>query len=288
MREHRIETFDGVPLAWFEAGDGPPVVLINGIGVDRRGLEPQVAHLAKRFRVLLWDYRGVGASGPIPYERAVSMAAHASDLLAVLRAAGVDRAAVVGWSMGVHVALELLRHQPEVAWSLVLCCGASSALFEQYSQVPGTGPVARGLLGLVARAHRPLELAMRMGVRTPLLLPFARGAGLVSKRADQRVFEDQARSVAACDMRTYLGTMVELLRADCDDVLPRVRVPTLLVAGEADRMVRLETIRKMADRIADAEVLVVPRSGHYCLLEEPELINERVERHLDRCLQATA
>ena len=285
MREHRVETFDGVSLAWYEAGDGPTVALANGIGVDRRGLMPQVLHLARRFRVVLWDYRGVGGSGPLPSGRSLSMARHARDLAVVLDAAGAERAALVGWSMGVDVVLELMRVRPDRVWSLVLCCGGSSRLAEQLVGVPGVGPAARALLRVAARAHVPIERAVRLGAGSSLIAPLAVRAGLLGRDADRRVFADQARSVAACDMRTYLGTMAELLRAECDDVLPLLSVPTLVVAGERDRLVRLATARELAARIPGARLFVVPGASHFCVLERPRLVNLEVERHLLRSLE---
>ncbi len=280
MDRHVCETFDGVPLAWYEAGAGPPLVFANGIGVDHRGLALQVGHFSRGWRTLLWDYRGVGASLPLPRGVAVDVPAHARDLAAVLDAAGEERAAIVGWSMGVPVALELYRQHPDRVGALVLVCGPCGRMFERFSGLPGSGPVVERLLVLAKRAHRPLEGVLRRAARSRGLVPLARRVGFVREGLDREVWLDQVRSAAACDMRLYLGTMAELVRARCCDVLPSVRVPTLVVAGERDRLVRPEVMREMCEAVPGASFWVAPGAGHYCVVECPELLNARIEEHL--------
>src|SRR5947199_10667465 len=97
-------------IAWESLGAGDPVVLIHGLGYARWGWEPVAAPLARRFRLLLFDNRGIGESEipPGPY----SVAAMAEDALAVLNEAGVERAHVVGTSLGGMVAQELALARP--------------------------------------------------------------------------------------------------------------------------------------------------------------------------------
>jgi 3-oxoadipate enol-lactonase len=107
-------------IAWESRGQGEPVLLIHGLGYARWGWEPVVAPLAERFRLLLFDNRGIGESEipPGPY----SARAMAEDAVSVLDEAGVERAHVVGTSLGGMVAQELALSHPERVDRLVLAC----------------------------------------------------------------------------------------------------------------------------------------------------------------------
>ncbi|HUQ22025.1 MAG TPA: alpha/beta hydrolase, partial [Gaiellaceae bacterium] len=107
-------------IAWERHGEGPPLLLIHGLGYARWGWEPVVEALARSFDVLLFDNRGVGASDapPGPY----TAAEMAGDAVQVLDEAGVERAHVVGTSLGGMVAQELALGHPDRVGRLVLAC----------------------------------------------------------------------------------------------------------------------------------------------------------------------
>ena len=112
--EHqRIAVDDGVTLAVQTVGTGPAVLLANGIGVSYPGFSLMVEHLRRQHQVVLWDYRGIGRSALNNSTRIdFSMARQAADACAILDAMGIEQAAVLGWSMGVPVGLEMIRRAP--------------------------------------------------------------------------------------------------------------------------------------------------------------------------------
>ncbi|PRP97357.1 alpha/beta fold hydrolase [Enhygromyxa salina] len=83
-------SFDGHPVAYYVFGDGPPLVMSTGIGVDHAGLWPQIEHFARSRRVIAWDYRGVGRSQPLSRSADVSVEAHARDLAAYEQAHAIN------------------------------------------------------------------------------------------------------------------------------------------------------------------------------------------------------
>ena len=107
-------------IAWESKGAGEPVLLIHGLGYARWGWEPVAEPLAQRFRLLLFDNRGIGESEipPGPY----TARAMAEDAVSVLDEAGVDSAHVVGTSLGGMVAQELALGWPDRVDRLVLAC----------------------------------------------------------------------------------------------------------------------------------------------------------------------
>src|SRR5512142_2703740 len=122
---HHTAARDGTRLHWSELGSGSPaIVLTDGIGCAGfvwRHLEPA---LARRHRVIHWNYRGHGRSATPRDPYRVTLDDCVEDLLCVLDAAGEARAVLAGHSMGVQVSLELHRRAPERAAALVLVCGA--------------------------------------------------------------------------------------------------------------------------------------------------------------------
>jgi pimeloyl-ACP methyl ester carboxylesterase len=170
--EHR-----GCRLAYDVVGSGPSVLFIQGVGVAGSGWLPQTEALASQFRCLTFDNRGLGRSQPAAAE--ISVEQMAEDALAILDAAGVEQAHVVGHSLGGPVALALAQRAPGRVRSLALLCtftGARTAAplsprlvwFGLRSKI-GTRAMRRfGFLGLVAapgslpRADRA-ALAERLG-----------------------------------------------------------------------------------------------------------------------------
>src|SRR6185295_16418064 len=97
--ESRLVSHDGTEVAWHALGKGPPVLLANGLGGSWKAWTHQIAYFPQR-RFVSWDYRGLYRSG-VPVEPdAIDIGDHALDAVAVLDAAKVDRAVVLGWSMG--------------------------------------------------------------------------------------------------------------------------------------------------------------------------------------------
>ena len=119
--ENRCIGRDGTHITYYTAGEGRPVLLANGLAADRQVWRHQIEYLGDRYRFITWDYRSLHGG-----KRPVGMRDHALDALAVLDAQEATQVAVMGWSMGVSVALALRREAPTRAGSLVLIGGAAS------------------------------------------------------------------------------------------------------------------------------------------------------------------
>ena len=94
-------SFDGTPIAYQVCGEGPAVVLANGLGGTFTTYRHQYALLAGGYRVISWDYRGLFRSGRPPQLESTAIATQVKDLELILELEGVERALFIGWSMGV-------------------------------------------------------------------------------------------------------------------------------------------------------------------------------------------
>lgn len=244
-------------LAWESQGDGVPVILIHGLGYTRQGWGPLRELLARRYRVLSYDNRGIGESeiAPGPY----TVAQLAGDAVQVLDEAVVRRAHVVGASLGGMVAQLLAAEQPERVEKLVLA-----------GTTPG-GPVAFPLpqktVALMAEAPSLLpEVALRRFVENALApgSPFADEVFTYRQQhpPDPAGWSAQAAAGAAWDADGRLG---------------RISAPTLVVAGTEDAVVDPRNAQLLADAIPDARLELIDGAGHLPFWERAEEFASLVE-----------
>jgi pimeloyl-ACP methyl ester carboxylesterase len=280
-----LVSFDGTPIAFHKAGawnddDAPVIVLANGLGGTYGAFRHQVAYLEKTHRFLTWDYRGLFGSARPRDPAAFTVDAHVRDMFEVLDAAKVDRAVLVGWSMGVQVSLEALKRRPDLARGLVLLNGTFGRPFRT---LPG-GIIAQRvvpqvILGL-RRYHGLTSSALRRVVGWPETIAWLKRLGMIGPTIDEDVFTDTVAAFGTMDMDAYFRTLHALGDHDADDVLAAIKVPTLMITGERDLMTPPRTARRIVDRIPGAELLVVKGGTHYTAVEYPELVNLRIERFL--------
>jgi pimeloyl-ACP methyl ester carboxylesterase len=228
---------------------------------------------------LSWDYRGLYRSrGSVPPAR-VDVEAQADDLEDLLDAAGMSSAAVVGWSMGVQVALELALRAPGRVSELVLINGAHGRPMANL-RVPH---VSRLLPFLIERArmhHQVGSRLVRRAARWRLGADLARYLRLVSPRLGADEILALAHEFQALDLEVYLRTLAALEHHDPSAALGRVTARTLVIAGGRDPLFSPEVGRRLSVRLRQAELYVVPKATHYAPLEFPELVNARIDAFL--------
>lgn len=280
-----LTSFDGTRIAYYvtsEPAGAPVVVLANGLGGPRDAWRALVSFLGDRLRFVTWDYRGLYGSGRPPVDRPASyaIANHVRDLEAIMRAEATERAALVGWSMGVQVVLETVRQAPSLATALVLLNGTFGRPLDTLSPIPGVKAVLPSLVELATKMHALATQMTRRAREQPEALAWLKRLGLVGPTLDQAVFEELIHSFGQLDMQTYFYNLRAIGEHDASAVLSAVRAPTLVITGEHDAFTPPSLAQEMARRIRNAELLVVRGGTHYTAVEYPELVNLRVERFL--------
>lgn len=280
---HTATGRDGTRLHWTETGAGaPPVVLTDGVGCAGfvwRHLEPE---LARRNRVIHWNYRGHGRSAKPREAHRVTLDDDVEDLLTVLDAAAEPRAVVCGHSMGVQVALEAHRRAPERIAGLVLVCGASGHpidTFHDSKALKHAFPFARNavekhptLARLVFKAIVPTEFALELALDHEVNRARVDRADLV------RYFAD----LAEVDPVLFVRMLASANETDSSDHLPDVDVPTLIIAGGDDTFTPVRLSRAMHEAIHGSELAVVPHGTHVTPLEYPSAVARIIRSFLAR------
>ena len=242
-----VTDVDGQRVGWVEArADGaptpdlPPVVLIHGLATSGAWWAPSVPALAAGRRVLLVDLLGFGSSHGQPFRLDT-----AADVLAGWMAAiGVDRADVVGHSMGGFVGADLAARRPDLVRRLVLVDAAGLPLHHRVTQ---------HLLNVV-----------NGGVRAPLpMYPVAIACAL------------------RCGPLTIARAAHQVLATDLSDRLGRIAAPTLVVWGARDQLLTAEFGRRLADAIPGARFEVIEGAGHSPMWEQPAEFERLVVGFLD-------
>jgi 3-oxoadipate enol-lactonase len=233
----------------------PWLVLIQGMGLDRQGWEPVLRKLRRRFRLVLVDNRGTGHSDrPVG---AFSVADMAGDVLAVLDAAGIGRAHVLGMSLGGMVAQELAITHPDRVDRLVLV-GTTPGW-------PFAYPMPAASVRLIASAARlPAEAARRRHTENALSAHTVRHRPEVVNRLIERQGSERADRGAVLAQAVAGARYVGRLRQ------ARIRARTLVLHGGADTVVDPRNARLLAGRIPDARLVIFPGLGHLLFWEDPD------------------
>lgn len=272
---------DGTELAVQVAGDGPLVLLVNGLGGSFGAWRPFVERFGAGRRIASWDYRGLYASGPPSSRDAVTVEDHASDLGTVLEWLGDEPAVLIGWSMGVQVAVEHALAQPDDVRCLVLVGGAPGDPLAGVFHTTASRWLVPPLTRVVEAGAAPVGGLMRLLTVSPHRAASAlRGLGILAETADLEVFADLASDFARLDWRVYMRTIRAMGRHDAWPRLHELRVPTLVVGGTADLFLPEATLVALADAIPGAELCVLPGGTHYLPVEFPAELADRVERFL--------
>jgi 3-oxoadipate enol-lactonase len=243
-------------LHWDSHGDGPPVLLIMGLGLSGGAWWRTVPVLSRRFRVITFDNRGVGRSRSFTY--ACTTEALADDAVSVLDAAEVESAHVYGISLGGMVAQQLALRHPRRVDSLVL--GATH---------PGgpraVAPDSEVLEFFGRRPDLPQEEAAWASV------PYNYGP-VCRRRHGSRIAEDIAQRLAhPFPADAYRAQLYAAGVHNCLGRLSRIQVPTMIVHGRHDRLIPVENAELMAARLPHAELVILEHSGHLYPTEQPDV-----------------
>ncbi len=236
--------------------------------------------LGKTHALVHWHYRGHGRSAAPADPARIDIAAHAADLDAVRHHVGDPPCVLFGHSMGCQVALEAYRMRPEGVRGLVLVCGSSGNVTSTFHGLPLLDLILPSLLGV---AQKMPDVARALWSRVPSALAF---------RIAARAGEIDAVRVRAEDFLPYLSHMthvdfpmfLRMLRAagehDAADLLPRIDVPVLVIAGDRDTFTPPYLARQMAAAIPRCRLVDVAGGTHVAPIEQPELVDAAMARYL--------
>jgi 3-oxoadipate enol-lactonase len=266
-------TFDNVRLYYEEVGAGTPILFVHEFASDYRGWEPQMREFGKRYRCIAYSARGYTPSD-VPADKDAYTYKHVMrDAVAVLDHLKIERAHIVGLSMGGYTTLQVALNHPARVRSMTLAGTGSGSerwyteQFHKHSRAIGDQFEREGAAAVAATYGR-----------SPSRIPF--------EVKDPRGFADFQRKLAEHDAqgsantsRCFQGARPSLY--DFENEIRKLTVPALIVVGDEDERC-IEPSLFLKSAIAASGLVMFPKTGHVVNLEEPDLFNRVVGDFLIR------
>jgi pimeloyl-ACP methyl ester carboxylesterase len=254
---------NGTEISYYDSGRGLPLVFLHGFPLSRLMWLPQLDHFVKRgYRVIAIDLRGFGDSGFDPGNHSID--AMSKDVEVIVRNLGLTRVVLVGLSMGGYVALNVWRRNP----------GFIAALVLSNTRAEGDDEEAR------KRRMSDIEFIRKSG-------PDAFIESFIQRILSRNTVEskpwvaDYLRAVATRRVEVLEATIGALMNRPSNvDILKSIRVPTLIIGGEEDRLISAASLSLMANEIPRARLVMISGVGHMSNLENPEAYNKVIEEFL--------
>ncbi|WP_324699817.1 alpha/beta hydrolase [Novosphingobium sp. RL4] len=247
---------------------GVPVVMLNHWGANLDNFDPPiVTGLAHDRPVYAMNYRGIGASGGEP---PLTVAAMAADMVAAIRALGLEQVDLIGFSLGGFVAQQILLDAPDLVRRAILA---------------GTGPAGGADIEKVGSVSWPLILKGLLTFRDPKTYLFFT-ASRQSRSAAKAFLNRLKMRKADRDKTVGLSAFARQLKAieawgrQAPQPLETIRRPVLVANGDHDIMVPTENSRELARRISNADLVLYPDAGHGGIFQYHEAFLEKVRAFL--------
>ncbi|WP_207538448.1 alpha/beta fold hydrolase [Sabulicella rubraurantiaca] len=259
-----VTSHDGTRLAYEEAGSGTPIVFVHEFAGDLRSWEPQMRHFSRSHRCVAFSSRGYPPSDVPEAADRYGQDIARLDVVAVMDALGIERAHVVGHSMGAYTALHVgLRHSERCLSVAALGCGWGSNPAERDA-------AAEACRDIAALFHeKPIQEAAEAYAHFPMRLTF--------KAKDPRGFAEFVSMLAEHSGHGSAMTMLNLQMTrptlwDLQDELRSFVPPLLVIVGDEDAPC-LEGSFFLKRAVPTAGLTVIARAGHTITTEEPAAVN---------------
>ena len=254
--KHQI---NGVALNVREQGQGDiTLVFLHYWGGSSRTWSEVIRLLEKQYRCIAYDHRGWGDSEAA--ETGYRIEELANDAAALIQHLGLDRYALVGHSMGGKAAQFLASRRPPGLQALILVAPAPP--------IPMAVPEAQ-------RKQMIDSYGSRQGIETAI--QYVLTASTLPASAREMIIEDTLKGAPVAKRAWPERGMIE----DISEEVPKINVPTLVLAGEKDQVERIEVLEKeLLPRIPDAQLKVIPRTGHLSPLEAPNEVATAINHFL--------
>lgn len=276
-----FESFDKTPIYYEIRGTGEPLILIYGIACLINHWHFQTEHFSKNYKVITFDIRGHHKSQPLGNPQNLKISDLVQDIIGLLNHLNISNAHFAGHSFGTPLLLELYRVKPEIVGSMIFINGFSKNPIKGMFGLDVVEPLFFYMKEQYEKSPNLWTTLWRMAIDNPLSMFLAGTAGGFNlKLTHLKDIEVYARGVARMDLRTFLILFEEMMKFDGEEILPLVRVPTLIISGEKDNVTPQKFQYEFHHKIAGSEFVLVPYGSHCTQLDFPDYINMKMEAFL--------
>ncbi len=291
METQEIKSRQGVDITFRVVDDGAsgvPLVFSGGLGGTYLIWSKLVKALRKQHKIVIWDYPGLSSKQVIDDDVPLDIKTLADYQAQVLDTCGIERACLIGWSLGPQVALEHIAAYPDRICALIAICGVDGRPFDKAtSKGLGVDPVGLrsnypAAVGWVSERLGKIEKFRKMLRNVERPTRWAKRIGLVDPDVDDLVFDAVIRDFLAMDPHVYGRYIWHASEHDASSILENSDVPLLAVSGERDRIVPARMVKLFASRAKRGEYFQVKGGTHFIPLEYSQILALKIENFLEQ------
>lgn len=253
---------NGIDIYYEIHGEGEPLLLIEGLGYATWMWYKQMDELSKHFKVIVFDNRGVGETEKPDMEYSIEL--FADDTAELLSALKINKAHILGVSMGGFTAQEFALKYPEMVDKLILCStsfGGSNSI-----------PIPQDTLAIMMKGggtYKSVE-EIKEAIGTAL------DKENIEKKRDvlNKIMEEKMKSPQP--KYAYQRQLMAGASFDVEDRVDAIRAETLILAGKGDRVVPYENANLLHEKIQNSKVKVIEGAGHVFFMEKPDITNKLI------------
>ena len=250
-----ITVLNGIEVGFDDVGTGLPIVFVHAFPLNRTMWAPQVSALVERCRCIAVDLRGFGES---KVEGPWSVDQYADDVVDVLTHLAIDRAVVVGCSLGGYVAFSIWRRHARRVRALVLADTKATADTDEIRD----------------RRRAMIEAARTQGSTAIANLQIGSLIGKTAREKQPDTYDAVHRMIAQAPVEGIVGALEAMMaRPDSTATLSTISVPTLVVVGEEDVPTPVKDARVMGAAIPGSQLEIIGSAGHLANIERPAAFN---------------
>ena len=242
-----------------ECGEGELLILMHGIGGNKRNWVTNIEVFGRHFKTVAWDARGYGESDDYPCD--LDFSDFADDLNRVLDHYGVEKAHLLGLSMGGRIAFSFCERYGYRVASLVLCDTHKG--FKHFTKEQQEEFIRLRKEPLLA-GKEPKDIA-------PIV-----AETLIGRPENADAFDALVDSMSRLHKNSYIKSIEASVRGDHTDILGQIEAPTLVVVGELDRLTPPALAKDISDQIPRAKLAIIKDAGHLSNIENPTEFNSVV------------
>lgn len=254
----------GIPkISYKEIGNGPPVVFLHGIGGNSDNWIDQQNAISDKFTTIAWDARGYGDSED--YDGALNFEDFSHDLIRLLNEKNIEKAHLVGLSMGARICMDFFPKFKDRVATLVLCdCFFDYKVLSKEKQKE-----------FIELRQKPLKTGKKLSDIAPVLID-----SLVGPNCSDEAKTKIEHSFLKIHIKSYLKTISETITYDASSNLLKFDVPTQLIYGEYDKLTPVRIGYMAQHKIKNSLLDIVRNAGHISNIEQPYSFNKILREFL--------
>ncbi len=277
-----VKSFDGTKLFYSIEGKGKPLVFCYGLVCSSLHWTYQIEHFRKNYQAIWFDYRGHQNSEVPRNLDSLTLENIARDLGIVLEELNIKDAVFLGHSMGVNVVLEFYRQQPEKVAGMILANGTAQRPLETLFSHNSLQAGFQILKKLYRKSPWLISMLWKSQKGNPLAKTFVSLGGFNPHLTPQADIELYVEQVIDMDPSILIHLIENYALYDATAWLHTIQAPTLIIAGEQDKMIPIAQQELMKQLIPKSQLEIVRHGSHCPQMDLPDLVNLKIEKFLAR------